>query len=442
MLFENVIEIENISKCFHVYKKPIHRLWQIIKGGVVKNYDEYWALKNVNFKLARGETVGIIGKNGSGKSTLLQIISGTLSPTSGSVITRGKVAALLELGAGFNPEFTGIENVYMAATLYGLNESQIDERLSSILEFADIGEHVYQPVKTYSSGMYVRLAFSVVAHVDADILIIDEALAVGDVFFTQKCMRFLRNFMKQGSVLFVSHDTGTVVNLCDRAILLNNGSVEIIGTPKEVSQRYLATSYARKASDQTDSETKCAVKSGYYQYKDFRQDMLNQSNYRNEIEIFQFDWPESGFGEGGAQIGGINLLSSNNEPLSWIVGGEDVILEIKINSFSRIISPIVGFDIRDKLGQVLFRDNTFLSKIKPKREVEDGDVLIAKFEFTLPILPTGDYVVSAAIADGTQENHKQLHWAFDAFKFKVHTSSVCYGLMGLPMKQISLSIGN
>ena len=181
---------------------------------------DFYALRDISFDVSRGETVGIIGRNGSGKSTLLQIIAGTLSPSEGQVSVRGRVAALLELGAGFNPDYTGRENAYLNAQLLGLSKSQVDERFEDIAAFADIGEFIDQPVKVYSSGMYVRLAFAVVAHVDADVLIIDEALAVGDAFFTQKCMRFLRSFMSRGTVLFVSHDTGSVRNLCNRAIWL------------------------------------------------------------------------------------------------------------------------------------------------------------------------------------------------------------------------------
>ena len=188
-------------------------------------FREFWALKDVSFEVKRGETVGIIGRNGSGKSTLLQIICGTLSPTGGQVETHGRVAALLELGSGFNPEFTGRENVYMNGSVIGLSRDEIDTLFDDIVAFADIGEFIDQPVKTYSSGMYVRLAFAVIAHVNADTLVIDEALAVGDVFFVQKCMRFLRKFMDEGTIIFVSHDTGAVVNLCNRAFMLNKGQV-------------------------------------------------------------------------------------------------------------------------------------------------------------------------------------------------------------------------
>ena len=204
-----------------------------------KYFSEFWALKDVSFEIRKGETVGIIGRNGSGKSTLLQLICGTLTPTNGSIQTNGRIAALLELGSGFNLEFTGRENVYLNAAVLGLSKSEIDERFDDIAAFADIGQFIKQPVKTYSSGMYVRLAFAVIAHVNADILVVDEALSVGDAVFTQKCMRFIRRYQENGTLIFVSHDTASVQNLCKSGIWLQNGMVEKIGTAKSVSEAYL-----------------------------------------------------------------------------------------------------------------------------------------------------------------------------------------------------------
>ena len=251
MSSEIAIKVENLSKCYQIYGQPHDRLKQSIyprlqrlAGKQPKQYfREFWALKEISFEIKKGETVGIIGRNGCGKSTLLQMICGTLNPTSGSIQTHGRIAALLELGSGFNPEFTGRENVYMNASVLGLSNDETSSRFDDIVAFADIGDFIEQPVKTYSSGMMVRLAFAVIAHVDADILVIDEALAVGDAFFTQKCMRFLRTFMKTGTVLFVSHDTGAVVNLCNRGVLLDHGSVVMEGHPKEVTEKYLAKLY-------------------------------------------------------------------------------------------------------------------------------------------------------------------------------------------------------
>jgi lipopolysaccharide transport system ATP-binding protein len=241
------ISIRNLSKCYHIYATPRDRLKQFVLPRLrrllrlppARYYDEFWATKDVSFDVRRGETVGIIGRNGSGKSTLLQIICGTLTPTTGQVETQGRVAALLELGSGFNPEFTGRENVYLNGTVLGLTREEIDERMPAIFAFADIGAFVDQPVKTYSSGMFVRLAFAVVAHVDPEILIVDEALSVGDAFFQSKCAALMRSLIKRGTtVLFVSHDTHSVKSLCDKAILLDAGSIVAMGDTSEVVEAY------------------------------------------------------------------------------------------------------------------------------------------------------------------------------------------------------------
>ena len=245
------IHVQNLTKCYQIYARPQDRLKQMIYPKLQdafglkrkKYHRDFWALKDVSFEVKKGETIGIIGLNGSGKSTLLKLICGTLSATSGTVETDGRVAALLELGTGFNPEFTGKENVYMNGSILGLSEEEINAKYASISEFADIGDFIDQPVKRYSSGMYVRLAFAVIANVDADILLIDEALAVGDVLFSQKCMRFLRHFKEKGTVVFVSHNSGAVVNLCDRAVWLDKGQAKAIGEAKNVCEKYLVKRY-------------------------------------------------------------------------------------------------------------------------------------------------------------------------------------------------------
>ena len=247
MCSDIAIRVESLSKRFEIFNKPSDRLKQMVvphlKRAVGKQptpyFREFWAVKDVSFTVKRGETVGIIGRNGSGKSTLLQMICGTLNPTSGSIETSGRVAALLELGSGFNPEFTGRENVFLNASLYGLSNEETAARFDDIARFAEIGDFIDQPAKTYSSGMMVRLAFAVIAHVDADILVVDEALSVGDAIFTQKCMRFIRSFQQRGTLLFVSHDAAALQNLCESAIWLSQGEVQQIGSSRSVSEAYL-----------------------------------------------------------------------------------------------------------------------------------------------------------------------------------------------------------
>ncbi|GHU36343.1 ABC transporter ATP-binding protein [Betaproteobacteria bacterium] len=453
MSSEIAIKVERLSKCYQIYDQPRDRLKQFVLPRVQRMvglqpkqyFREFWALRDVSFEVKKGETVGIIGRNGSGKSTLLQTICGTLNPTSGSIQTNGRIAALLELGSGFNPEFTGRENVYMNGTVLGLSKEEIDQRFDDIAAFADIGEFIEQPVKTYSSGMMVRLAFAVVAYVDADILVVDEALAVGDAFFVQKCMRFLRNFMKSGTVLFVSHDTSAVVNLCNSGILLSRGQVIDSGSPKRVIEHYLEDLY--ESSQDIDgvsiSESKIEPEPGdqttnVEEYRDMRESMINSSTLRNDIEVFRFDPEQASFGTGDAKIISVRLLDKEDMPLSWIVGGEDVILEIRCAIHKDMLRPIIGFQFKDRLGQNIFVDNTYLTYQYKPVAAEAGTELRARFEFRLPVLPSGDYSISPAIAEGTQEQHVQHHWIHDALVVRVHTSSVCMGLIGLPIKNISL----
>jgi len=441
------IRVQGLSKYYQIYDAPKDRLKQMLAprlqrmiGKQPKQYfHEFKALNDVSFEIKKGETVGIIGRNGSGKSTLLQIICGTLFPTSGSVQTNGRIAALLELGSGFNPEFTGRENVYMNAAVLGLSKEEVDTRFDDIVTFADIGDFIEQPVKTYSSGMMVRLAFAVISHVDADILVVDEALAVGDAFFTQKCMRFFRGFMKEGTVLFVSHDTGAVVNLCNKAILLRNGQVAKSGIPKQVIEHYLSTVYEtdQKVDGVLTDETNNSDNQ-VEEYRDMRETFINSSTLRNDIEVFEFKPDQAAFGTGDATIVSVRLLDQSGTPLSWVVGGEDIILDIRCMANKDIFQPIVGFEFKDRLGQVLFADNTFLVYQNNPQEVNQGCEFTARFEFRLPMLPTEDYSVAVAIAEGTQDNHVQHHWLHDALIVRVHASSVCFGLMGIPMKKITL----
>jgi lipopolysaccharide transport system ATP-binding protein len=433
------IKVENLSKCYHIYDKPQDRLWQMLMRGRKQFYREFWALKDVSFEIKKGETFGIVGRNGSGKSTLLQLICGTLNPTSGTIQTNGRIAALLELGSGFNPEFTGRENVYLNATVLGLSKEEIDERFDKIIEFADIGDFIEQPIKTYSSGMVVRLAFAVIAHVDANILVIDEALAVGDAFFTQKCMRFLRQFMKTGTAMFVSHDTGAVVNLCNKAVLLNQGKAVKSGLPKEICEYYLETLFETTQNNGITSKKfhKKKVKQSY-EFIDHRLKFINNSNLRNDIQVFEFNPNSQSFGSGRANIHTVSLLNEDESPLAWVVGGEKVILRIIALAQVELNSPIIGFFVKDRLGQTLFGDNTFLSYKDERIYCKENSEIQADFKFNMPILPNGNYSITVAIATGTQETHQQQHWIHDAILFKSESSSVISGLVGIPMLNINL----
>ncbi len=445
MCSDIAIRVKNVSKAYQIYDKPQDRLKQTLWRGHKQFYREFKALDDVSFEVKKGETVGIIGRNGSGKSTLLQIICGTLAPTSGVVQVNGRVAALLELGAGFNPDFTGKENVYMNASILGLSKEEIDAKYDDIVAFADIGDFIDQPVKTYSSGMYVRLAFAVIINVDADILVIDEALAVGDAFFTQKCMRYLRNFMETGTVLFVSHDTGAILSLCANSIYLKDGAIIVQGESKEIIKLYLEELYKVQQGDSVNTNSEVATTeipelNGKHRRRDMRLDFINQTTLRNDIELFPFLSDASSFGKKGAEILSVKFFDEQENELKWVVGGEQVKLVIYCITNEFLLSPIVGFQIKDRLGQVVFADNTYTTYIDNPLSIKPSRSFNAIFEFYMPVLPVGDYSISPAIAAGTQEEHVQHHWVHDAVIFKVHTSSVCLGLVGLQMVNIKMNV--
>jgi len=446
------IKVQNLSKCYQIYKNPKDRLKQFVLPriksilGLAPNqyFRAFWALNDVSFEIKRGDTVAIIGRNGSGKSTLLQLICGTLYPTLGTIQKNGRIAALLELGAGFNPEFTGRENVYMSGTLLGLTERDIDTRFSEIEAFADIGDLINQPVKTYSSGMYVRLAFAVIAHVDADILVIDEALAVGDAVFSQKCLRFLRNFQKCGTLIFVSHDMSSVVNLCQRAIWLNGGEIQEIGSAKETVEHYLQFTLqeiygptTKLKSITTDPELDGVDKQ--------KLDMSGQGethnlaiNYASEIYIKNNLTHARGWKTGAGEITLVVLkhLYSSDTPI--LRGGELLKLTITAAIHEHIAQPVIGFLVRDRLGQDLFGENTLAATQATVLSCSRDHIIEGKFIFRLPMLPNGTYSLMASLAGGDLHENVQHHWLHDALLFDVQSSKVRWGLVGLSFEKVSL----
>lgn len=439
---------EGLSKCYPIYYKPRDRLFQVLSPGRKCRYRELWALKDVSFEVRRGEAIGIIGQKGSGKSTLLQLIYGALKPTSGTLRVQGRVAALLELGAGFNAEFTGRENVYMAASLYGLSHEEINLRFSAIAAFADIGGFMEQPLMTYSSGMYIRLAFAVIAHVDADILVIDEALSMGDACFFQKCMRFIRKFKEEHSLIVVSHDTAAVVHLCDRVIWLEHGEEKQTGPSQWVCKAYLddlSRSMNKALADPVivhvdghKSMIKCHGHDGLERC-DQCADTLNP----NDLEVFRFD-PQApcvdAFGGDDARIVDVRLNDASGAGLAWVLGGERVTLCVEAQAFVLLEGPIIEFLLKDRLGQTLFSDNTYISQNSKDRAAPAGSMLSAQFEFFMPWLAKGDYVIQVVIADGEQHDHKPLHWCHEALLIRSHRDPVSTGIIGSPFITISLNV--
>jgi lipopolysaccharide transport system ATP-binding protein len=438
---EYAIEVNGLSKCYQIYDKPSDRLKQMLVRGRKQYYKEFWALKDVSFKIKKGETVGIIGRNGSGKSTLLQMICGTLNPTGGEVKVNGRVAALLELGAGFNPEFSGVENVYMAASLYGLSKEEVDQRFEAIATFADIGDHIHQPVKTYSSGMYVRLAFAVIAHVDADILVVDEALAVGDAVFTQKCMRFIRKFRENGSLLFVSHDMGSVLNLCERAVWLHSGQVRQLGASKDISEAYLQYTlqevYGHEAKLQAIEQTAAAAAAT--PSKAEPDDATPALDYQAQLNVHNNLSEANGWKSGAGEIVSVNLsvVTGAMDANGVLKGGEMVKMTVEAVAHEDMARPILGFLVRDKLGQDLLGENTLPFTNQQALPVQAGERFAAEFTFRLPMLPNGDYSVMTSLADGDLYNHVQHHWLHDSLLLHVVSSKVRYGLVGVEFKNMN-----
>ncbi|PIT00987.1 hypothetical protein TSA1_09620 [Bradyrhizobium nitroreducens] len=451
MSCEPRIAIERLSKCYNVFDTPPDRLKQFIVPRVQhllapvarafgksiapsRYYREFWALRDVSFTVWSGETVGVIGRNGAGKSTLLQLVCGTLAPSSGSAVVRGRVAALLELGSGFNPEFTGRENVYLNASVLGLTTPEIETKLPSIIDYADIGDFLDQPVKTYSSGMTMRLAFAVIAHVDADVLIVDEALSVGDAYFQQKCIRWLRGFRERGTVLFCGHDIGAVLNFCNKAVWLDGGTVKAAGDAKDVCEAYMATVYAQSTG--LDSAT--TVRPAHRTSPNVTA-RSNTPNLAQSLAIFEFNENSASFGSGGASILDVRLAHPDGRELTMIEGGEEVCVSIKIRAEVDIGSPIVGFHIKDRLGQPLLGDNTYLACRQQKLEIREGQTIDVAFVFELPCLQSGEYAITAAIASGTLDNHVQHHWLHDALIFTVNSPYRNGVMFAVPMRSITMT---
>jgi len=320
----------------------------------------------------------------------------------------------------------------------GLTRSEIDKRFDEIAAFADIGEFIEQPVKSYSSGMAMRLAFSVMAHVDADILIIDEALAVGDAFFTQKCMRYLREFKTRGTLLFVSHDSSAVTGLCERAVWLDHGRQQACGTAKEVVHAYLEAFMAERQGGALRRESVGAGKRAKLRHKDCRQELIDRSLLRNDIEISTFHPDAESFGELKARVVDVAILDEHDTQMRWVTGGESVVLELTAEANEPLDNVIVGFYVKDRLGQLLFGDNTYLSYLDTGFSVAAGETFRARFHFDMPRLQAGDYFVTAGVADGSQSDHVIQSWVHEALMFKSQGTQAPAGIIGLPMYSITL----
>ena len=417
-----VIRFTDVSKSYPIYDAPSDRLKELLTLNRVSYHRDFWALRDVTFEIRRGETFCIIGENGSGKSTLLQIVAGILQTTAGTAKTNGRVAALLELGSGFNPEFTGRENVYLNAAILGLSTAEIDSRYAAIEAYAEIGGFVNQPVKTYSSGMTVRLAFSVAIHVDPDVLLVDEALAVGDIYFRQRCMRKVHELRAKGvTILFVSHAIGDVKAIGDRTMWLDNGRIREIGDTELVVSKYLA----------------------YMVEKDSKFLGLARKESTNIPPPSATQAPElvtgipnidHRYGDARGEIVGIQAAGADGRPLHLLEPGSRIVLRISARAKEPILNPNIGFMLRNHLG-VDFAGTNTLREGHQLPEMWPGDTVTVDFHITLPELYPASFSFSPAIADGNLTEYKMCDWIDNALTLQMgHGEGQVYGYLHLPCR--------
>lgn len=440
MSSEIAIKVESLSKCYQIYDQPRDRLKQFVMPRLQRlagqppkqYYREFWALKDVSFEVKKGEVVGVIGRNGSGKSTLLQLITGTLAATSGSITTHGRIAALLELGSGFNPEFTGRENVYINASVLGLNKEEIDARFDDIIAFADIGEFIDQPVKNYSSGMIVRLAFAVQAQIEPNILIVDEALAVGDAKFQAKCFERLKRLKESGtSILLVTHSTEQIVTHCSQAVLLENGHVCEVGDPKHAVNRYLDMLFGKppKVEAQDDAKPNLVETPPPHSLPSHRLD------YENDVFSTHpgYNPHEYRWGDGTAKITDYCLVAGNDVYPPAISTGQHVELAVAIRFIQNLHRPILGITIKTKEGVTVYGTNTEQLDIDDfKSRGAEAETVTVRAQFSCQLAP-GDYFVSIGIATREGEEIIPHDRRYDAIHFQVRPTQTFFGLVNLDL---------
>jgi lipopolysaccharide transport system ATP-binding protein len=418
----NVVEFNRVSKSYAIYDSPGDRLKELAAFNRLRFHRDFWALRDLTIEIRRGETFCIIGENGSGKSTMLQIVAGILRPTSGEARVTGRVSALLELGSGFNPEFTGRDNVYLNGAILGLSSREIDRRYKAIEEFAEIGEFIHQPVKTYSSGMVVRLAFAVAIHVDPEILLVDEALAVGDIYFRQRCMRKVHELRSRGiTILFVSHATGDVKAIGDRTLWLDRGCLREFGETDKVVAKYLAAMVEKD--------------SAYLGH--------NLPAPASRVTDLPANAPEvvdtipnidHRYGDGRAEVIGIQIYDRQGSPLRLLEPRQRVVVRISARARDEIATPNVGFMLRNHLGVDFSGTNTTRER-RALPPLKAGDIVTVDFHVDLPELYPASFSFSPAIADGDLVRYKMCDWIDNAITLQMgHGEGQIYGYLRLPCR--------
>ena len=436
MSSDYAIRAEGVGKCFQTYARPAYRLAQALYKHRKKLYEEFWALKDVDIEINQGETLGIIGKNGSGKSTFLQLVAGTLTPTTGNIAIDGRISAILELGAGFNPEFTGVENARLNAAILGMTRAEIDARLPDIVAFSELGDFISKPVKTYSSGMYVRLAFSISINVEPDILIIDEALAVGDVKFQRKCFRKLEQLRERGvTILFVTHATESVVAMCDRALLLDGGEVKALGDPKRVVNQYLESMFF------PGSHTPRAPGEGGPIKRLDANHLIMEPNVDSCKRRVTYNDSEYRWGNGEARIVDYLLLAADGKEITTgCQPGQSLKLRLGVFFHQPASDLIYGFTIKTIGGAEVFGTNSELKGIQI--ENKGGNKFAAvEFAFCAHLIP-GEYFISVGVVIREETGPETaLDRRYDLLHLKIHEDKRdAFGIAAVDMQITEISV--
>lgn len=455
MSSEPIIAAEGLGKCYQIYESPAERLKQMLYPRAARlfgrsvdaRFKEFWALRGVDFRISRGETVGILGRNGSGKTTLLQVLCGTLPHSEGRCEVQGRIAALLELGAGFKPEFTGRENVLINSAIVGIPEAEARARMQQVIEFSELGDVIDRPVKTYSSGMYVRLAFSAAIHVSPDILVVDEALAVGDARFQAKCFRRINEMKERGvTILFVTHATEQVAMHCSRALLLDEGRLIDDGHPREVSNRYLDLLFGRSTAERERATEAGEASANRMKRAEQRELVRECDGVAEAVEIFvgndtgadfstraSYHAGEYRWGDGSAEIVDYLLVSGGRVDPPNLVAGEEAELHVRLRFRDAIATPVFGFYIKTIEGLMLTGCNSrdfgkgWGARYRP---VHAGEIVVCKFRFR-PNFESGNYLLSLGIAADNGGELRPLDRRYDSILLKIENSEPYSGLVGI-----------
>jgi lipopolysaccharide transport system ATP-binding protein len=418
-----VIQVQHLAKKYAIYQRSRDKLREVLHLCRGPLHEAFWALQDITFHIERGQTLGVIGQNGSGKSTLLQILAGIMRQTRGECQVNGKVSALLELGSGFNPEFTGRENVFMNGAILGMDKRQMQDRFDAIARFAEIGAFMNQPVKTYSSGMFMRLAFAVAVNVDPDILLVDEALAVGDLIFQHRCMHRMNQLRANGkTTVLVTHDLSAVTRFCDRALLLDGGRLLEDGPSDKVVQKYRALIFERERRYGSFESAKAESVQGEI-----------AGSVRHVEPVQTIPNIDHRFGSGAARVLGVELLDEAERPTREIWSGHCAVVRISAEFLQDVDRPILGYTLRDRLGVEISACNTTRAgAILPS--ARKGQVFTSDFEVSVPRLANGSYSISPAVADGDLVRHDMCDWIDNALVFSLQSDELIYGMIKLDVE--------